>query len=262
MRKFLFLLTPILWTSGCTGSGTWAVETWGEEYIEEEIPAADVDDGYTIVFDEFLVAMSGVALVDGNGDEVATIDSQQVFDMAQAGPHAVGDADVPATFYDHVDMVLSPASDAVAGNATDAQLAWMNDNGLSVSASGSATLGGDTFTFAWDFDTSTHYACEPDLTIADGGEGSTQLTIHGDHLFYDDLEDPDAGVAFQALADADGDGDGDGEITRAELEAVDLATTGYGVGQYSEVTDLWTFVSHLTRTLGHIDGEGHCHVEF
>ena len=103
-------------------------------------------------------------------------------------------------------------------------------------------------------------ACEPDLTVASGGEGTTQLTMHGDHLFYDDLEDAEAEVAFGVLAAADADADG--TITRAELEAVDVAQTGYGVGQYSDVTDLWAFVEHLTRTLGHIDGEGHCQVAF
>ena len=260
MRRIAGLSFPVFLLAGCTGTGTWTVETWGEEYIEDEIPGADVADGYTIVYDEFLIALSGVALVDGNGEAVASLEGQQVFDMAQAGPHAVGEAAAQATHYDHVDMVLSPASGAVAGNATDDQVAFMNDNGLSISATGSASLGGDSYTFAWDFDTDTHYACEPDLTIADGGEGGTQLTIHGDHLFYDDLEDPDAGVAFQVLADADADGDG--AITRAELEAVDVAGTGYGVGQYSGVTDLWAFVAHLTRTLAHIDGEGHCQVDF
>ncbi len=210
-----------------------------EEPSGDEDDTDDGDDGYLNVYDELLIAMSGVA---------------------QAGPHGVGDADVPATHYDHVDMTISPASGAIAGNATEAQVTFMNDNGLSISATGVASLGADTYTFAWDFDTDTRYGCEPDLTIADGGEGSTQLTIHGDHLFYDDLEDAEAGVAFQVLADADVDADGD--ITRAELEATDVASTGYGVGQYSEVTDLWAFVSHLTRTLTHIDGEGHCQVDF
>jgi len=245
---------------GCTGSGTWTVDTWGEEYIEDAIPSADVADGYEIVFDEFLIALSGVALVDGNGDAVATVQGQQVFDLSATGPHQVGTTDVLATHYDRVYMTVAPASGAVAGNASDDQVAFMNDGGLSISATGTASLAADSYTFSWDFTTDTHYACEPDLTIADGGEGATELTMHGDHLFYDDLEDPDAAVTFGVLAAADADADG--EITRAELEAVDVALTGYGVGQYSDVQDLWSFVSHLTRTLGHIDGEGHCQVDF
>ncbi len=260
MRRIDSYFIPLLLVTGCTGTGTWTVETWGEGYIEDEIPVADVGDGYAIVFDGFLIAVGGVALVDGNGEVVASFEGQQVFDMAQAGPHPVGEAGAPATHYDHVDMTIGPAAGAVAGNASEDQVAFMNDNGLSISATGSASLGGDSYAFSWDFDTDTLYACEPDLTIADNGEGRTQLTIHGDHLFYDDLEDPDAGVAFGVLAAADEDGDG--EITRAELEAVDVAGTGYGVGQYSEVTDLWAFVAHLTRTLAHIDGEGHCQVDF
>ncbi len=54
------------------------------------------------------------------------------------------------------------------------------------------------------------------------------------------------------------DGDGDGQVTLAELEAVDIAPLGYTVGKFGEVRDLRQFVTHLTTTLGHIDGEGHC----
>ncbi len=260
MRGLPFVLAAVLGAVGCAGNGTWVVETWGEEYIEDAIPAADVDDGYEIVFDRFLVVLGGVELVDGNGEVAAAIEGQQVFDLTLAGPHAVGSGEATATHYDQVDMHIGPASAAVAGNVGEDDLAYMNDAGLSIAVEGTASLAGDSFAFAWDFDTETHYACEPDLTLPEGGEGSTQLTIHGDHLFYDDLDDPEALVTFQVLAGADADGDGD--ITRGELEAVAVAQTGYGVGPYSDVTDLWAFVEHLTRTLGHIDGEGHCQVAF
>ncbi len=260
MKHILITLIPATLLAGCTGSGTWIVETWGEEYIEEQIPADAVSDGYSITYDEFLIVLGDVTLFDGNGDAVATLEGQQVFDMTRTGPHAVGQIEAPATYYDHVDVTVAPADGATAGNATEEQVAAMNDGGLSVAVRGTASLGGDDLDFDWQFATDTMYACEPDLTIAAGGEGSTQVTIHGDHLFYNDLEDPDAVVTFSVLAGADADADG--SITREELEAVDIATTGYGVGQYSEVTNLWQFVEHLTRTLGHIDGEGHCQVDF
>lgn len=116
------------------------------------------------------------------------------------------------------------------------------------------------YTFDWSFDTDTTYNCEPeDLTIPAGGEDGTELTIHGDHLFYDGLENPDAEVRGAAIADADADADG--VVTQAELDLVQVATLGYEVGQYSEVTTLGDFVSFLTRTLGHVDGEGHCQVD-
>jgi hypothetical protein len=39
----------LLVLSAC-GSGTWVVETWGEEYIEYTIPAADFADGCAVTY--------------------------------------------------------------------------------------------------------------------------------------------------------------------------------------------------------------------
>ena len=68
-------------------------------------------------------------------------------------------------------------------------------------------------------------------------------------------------VAFDLIAAADdaGDGDGDGDVTRAELEATDITGEArYGVGNATDVTDLWAFIDRQASTVGHIDGEGHC----
>ena len=113
---------------------------------------------------------------------------------------------------------------------------------------------------SWAFSTTTAYACEPeDLTLAPGGEGRSQLTVHGDHLWYDSLISPDAELRGQPIHGADADANGD--ITLDELAAVPLAPTGLDVGPYSDIHDLAAYVSLLTQTLGHIDGEGHCQVD-
>jgi hypothetical protein len=78
--------------------------------------------------------------------------------------------------------------------------------------------------------------------------GTVPLAIHGDHLFYDGLENPDAVVRGVAIAEADADADG--TVTLDELDAVHVAGLGYEVGQYSDVTTLGEFVTFLTRTLG------------
>lgn len=240
------------------GKGTWTVSTWGEEYIEDAIPAADFADGCAATYDTFLVALGDVALLDGDGAEVGVVDGWQVFDLTAPGPHEVGSAEVRATHYASARFSIAPASGAVAGNATEAQVAALGD--ASVRAAGTLTCDGVDYTFDWSFDTDTTYNCEPeDLTIPSGGEDGTELTIHGDHLFYDGLENPDAEVRGAAIADADADADG--VVTQAELDLVSVATLGYEVGQYSEVTTLGEFVSFLTRTLGHVDGEGHCQVD-
>jgi hypothetical protein len=223
------------------GSGEWRVETWGEAYIEDEIPAADFADGCSATFDSFSVNLVESALLDGNGEVVGQTAVGR-FEMTTPGPQEVGVVSVPARFYDTARFVIAP------------------DDGSSIDASGTVTCGSDSVTFDWSFSTDTTYACEPvGLTIPSGGTATTQLTVHGDHFFYDGLENPDAEVRGQAIVDADADEDG--EVTMAELEAVDVAPLGYSVGQYSEVTNLGEFITFLTQTLGHVDGEGHCQVD-
>lgn len=239
------------------GQGTWDVETWGEEYIEEEIPAEIFEDGCAVSYDTFLVNFQSIALHDGDGNAVAGPDGALVYDMVQPGPTAIGNYDVPATHYDTVYVKVAPGS-ASAGNATEDQTSAMSS--ASVFVTGTLTCPSGTISFEWTFDTATDYYCEPDdLTIAAKGAGASQITIHGDHLFYDGLDNADAVVRGEAVVAADADGDG--IVTQAELSAVSIASLGYNVGPYSDVTDLGAFIRFLTKTLGHIDGEGHCQVD-
>lgn len=246
--------------AGC-GDGVWAVTTWGEEYIEQEIPAEIFEDGCSATYDTFLVNIAGAALLDGDGKSSGALGSAQVFDMTQPGPHPVGEVAAPATHYDTAEFRVAPASGAeVAGNATGDQTAEMISAGASVLVAGTLTCSAGAVTFRWVFQTDTTYRCEPDdLTLPAGGEDTTQLTIHGDHLFYDGLENPDAVVRGEAIVAADSDGDG--AVTMEELSAVSVSGLGYQVGQYSDVSDLGAFVTFLTQTLGHVDGEGHCQVD-
>lgn len=223
------------------GSGEWRVEIWGEEYIEEGIPAADFADGCSATFDRFSVNVAEAALLDGNGEVVGQTGVGR-FDLTSPGPQEVGTVAVPAGTYTTARFVIAP------------------EGGSAIEASGTLTCGGESVTFDGSFATETTYACGLDaLTIPADGTATTQLTIHGDHLFYDGLDNPDAEVRGQALVDADTDGDG--AVTMAELEAVDVAPLGYSVGQYSDVTDLGAFTTFLMGTLGHVDGEGHCQVD-
>ncbi len=257
-RPFL-TLSLLSFLAGC-GSGEWKLETWGEEYIEEGIPQDVFEDGCSLVYDAFLVTFTSRALMDGDGQMVGEIGGSQVYDLTLAGPTAMGTVEVPATHYSSVHATVGPAQGATSGNASEEQLEWMNEGAFSVHVEGTLTCGGMDKAFSWDFATLTAYACEPeDLTIPAGGSDTSQLTIHGDHLFYDGLENPDAVVRGQAIFDADADGSG--TITQEELAQVSVASLGYDVGQYGEVATLEDFVTFLTQTLGHIDGEGHCQVD-
>ena len=244
MGKSLFLAALL---AGCAGESTVAVSIYGEAFIEEEIPADEVADGWAIQFTTFLVAVDGIAV------EGEPLSGAFVFDLSQpsgGAGHDVGGVagpDGPLL----VDYRIGPVASAEAGNTTSADVDFMTSNGYSVWAEGTATRGGETIAFAWPFTTDTTYvACE--------AEGTAQLTIHADHLFYDDLDLPEPNVVFDLIASADANDDG--EVTPEELAAVDIrAEAAYGVGS-RDITDLWAFIAAQTRTLGHINGEGHCDV--
>ncbi len=229
----MILLTLLF---ACGSTGTWELQTWGEEFIEDGIPAEAFEDGCSVTFNRFEVGFTEAELLDAEGEAVAGIDAPLTFDLVEPGPQLLGSFEVPAEHYDTV---------------------WMRTSGLQLT--GELSCGGESVAYDWVFEAAAAYACEPEnLTIASGGAAGTQLTIHGDHLFYDSLDNPDSVLRAQALVDADGDGDG--AVSMAELDAVAIATLGYDVGSFGQVTNLWDFLEAQTATLGHIDGEGHCAV--
>lgn len=268
--------------SGADGDGKGSVTftTWGEEFIEKEIPATDdegnvvVEDGWTIRFTKFLLVISDVSVAEDGKEPVAKLATPKLYDLHAPGPKPVATfTDLPSKPYTHVSYSVSPAAADVeiGGGASDADKQFMVDNGYSVYVEGNLVKDATSKTFSWGFDTSTIYdKCEgevsgkktPGVIVTNGGDDAVELTIHGDHFFYDDLQADDAKVRVDNIANADADGDG--AITLEELAAVELAdrtkiTAGtYGTGTASNVNDLRAFVEALSRTLGHFRGEGEC----
>ncbi|MCY1063291.1 hypothetical protein OV090_00860 [Nannocystis sp. RBIL2] len=250
MRTVLF---PLLLACACTGATerTYEASIYGEKFIEEGIPAAIFSDNWSVTFDKFLISVGGIEVdtqMLGEDDE-----PYRIFDLAQASDGA-GFPILEGTIAAEnplVTYVVGPSSGAVAGNATEEDVALMKDGGHSIYVQGTATRGGEALTFIWGFSTRTIYSsCEL------AGATDVQLTIHADHLFYDDLFAENPKVAFDLIAASD---DGDGELTVDDLRAVDITTQErYQVGDLTNITDLWSFVEQLTTTLGHINGEGHC----
>lgn len=244
--------------------------TYGEDFIEKEIPASAFEDGWTVRYTKFLVTLGELKVANHDGDLAAERADARVFDVHKPGPVDVASfTDLPAEEWNEVQYAIAPATNAAAANADAADVARMKAEGWSVYVEGSATKGTTTKTFRWGFKTNTLYEhCEnPDIgegvTVPSGGTETVQLTIHGDHLFFDDLQSPDAKMRFDALAAADklGIAGADGEVTLEELEAVDLTelpSTQYGTGGAANVRNLRDFVTSLVRTVGHYRGEGEC----
>jgi hypothetical protein len=265
---------------GADGKGTVTFRAWGEEYIEDEIPAKDesgntvVEDGWTIAYDRFLIVLSDVSVAEDGAAPVARMTTPKIVDLRAPGEKlVVAFDDVPGKSYTHVSYAISPATAAaeLAGGATDADRQLMVTNGYSVFVSGTARKGTLVKKYDWGFGTSTVYdRCKGEVSgketdgvvVTNGGNDVVQLTIHGDHLYYDDLQSPAAKIRFDNLAAADANDDG--IITLEELAAVKLADRTkvkegpYGTGSASGIHDLRAFVEALSRTLGHFRGEGEC----
>jgi hypothetical protein len=254
--------------AGCTasssGTGSAAFTAYGEDFIEKEIPAATFEDGWTVRFTRFLVVVRAVQ-IEGAG----TMSGSRLFDLVKPGPKPVVSFDeVPAQHYERVSFQIGPISADTEGEAADKAL--MSKDGLSVYVEGHMTKGESSKRFAWGFTTNTLYdRCASEVAgketagvvVKNGGREEVELTIHGDHFFYDDLASAKAKVRGDNIAGADADQDG--IVTLEELskvKLVNLENGAYGTGSLPDIYDLRAFVTALSRTLGHYRGEGECAV--
>ena len=266
------------------GRGSVAFTTWGEDYIESEIPAAPpaeegMVDGWTIQYSKFLIVLRDVTVADGSGEEAARMTGSKLFDMHAPGVKPVVAFDsLPAKAWESVSFVVGPADDGtdLGDGATQADLDMMRAGGFSVHVEATATRGDEAKTFAWSFEEATLYRdCKAEVdgkethgvVVTEGGSGTIEITIHGDHFFCDDLDAATAERRFDAIACADANGDGD--VSLEELSGAsllpDLAVADeacrtrptYRPGS-QPVNDLEAFVRALSRTLGHYRGEGEC----
>jgi hypothetical protein len=252
------------------GSGSIDVRVWGEEYVANEIPAMDFEDGWRVQFTKFLVHISGVRFAATGGGSYTLPGPGRVFDLRPAAmPLSIGVIpNVEARRLDQVQFELSAtAMDSIAGNVQAADLMLMQSgrHSLYVEATAMHPMRG-TYSFRWGFTSSTRFQnCQDDMgargLVVTSGSTPTQaqLTFHADHLFYDALQGADAKLRFDAIASADRNMDR--MITVEELAMVDLTTLPMGqyrTGSARNINTLRDFITALVRTVGHWNGEGHC----
>lgn len=255
------------------GTGAVSFVTWGEDYIEKEIPASAFADGWTVKYSKFLVVIGDVRVADSSGVVGGQMDTTILFDHHAAGVKPVITLNnLTAKPWTDVSYSVRSAnmSTTLGEGATAADLTMMTDKTYAVYVEGSAEKGAVKKTFRWGFTVPTVYAqCTGDkdgreikgVLVTNGGTDDVELTIHGDHLFYDDLQSPDAVLRFDAIASTDGDNDGEvtlAELTQKKLVDIDPSSGGYGTGSAANVNDLGAFVTALSRTVGHFRGEGEC----
>lgn len=262
--------------TGSGGEGTVVFTTWGEAFIEQEIPPAssEVDgfvDGWTVRYQRFLVNFQNIRVADASGDVAGVMQGSMLFDNVRSGvkPIVTFDA-VPARAWPEVSYEIAPVAPEteLAPGLSEQDKELMLEGGYSLYLAGTASRDDESKRFAWGFPVSTEYrSCRS----AEGGLGivvtnnttlEVELTTHGDHPFYDRLQSsPDpvqpTSLRFDAIAEADLDGDD--EVTRSELDAMLVDVTRYTTS--GDVATLGQFVAFLVRTIGHFRGEGECTVE-
>lgn len=281
-KKALFAamaaLTLAIPSSGCgdddAEKGNVRFTTWGEEYIEEGLPASEFPkDGWSVKYSKFLVVIRGVAIADAAGEVAATMSTPRVFDLTKPGEkEVVTFTGIEAKNWDRVSYQMGPmtADATLAAGVSDADRQLLLSAGAHLHVEGAATKGAVTKSFKWTFAAPTLFdECEGEIDgkktvgvlVTNGGTDTVQLTMHGDHLFYDDLQAANAILRFEAISKADANADG--EVTLAELSAVRLTTIAptdgaFGTGSAGDVNTLKDFVVALSRTVGHYRGEGEC----
>lgn len=256
------------------GSGNVRFTTWGEDYIEQQIPAsAFPKDGWSVKYSKFLVVFRAITVADTAGKVAAKLTTPKVFDMTKVGEkEIITFSGLEAKNWDHVSYQLGPmtADAELATGVTDADKQLLLSAGAHLHVEGTATKGTQSKSFDWTFAVPTLFDdCEGEIDgkktvgvqVTNGGTDTVQLTIHGDHLFYDDLQATNAVPRFEAISKADANDDG--KVTLAELDAVrltsiDPANGAYGTGAAANVNNLGDFVRALSRTVGHYRGEGEC----
>ncbi len=267
-------LVAMLAASCGADTGSVSVLLWGEAFIQDAIPpvtatAAGFENGWTLRYTKFLVNLGEVRLAAADGAVAGALPAYRVWDLHTfTGPRVIGTfASASAQRFDAFSYALSPTTaTSTAGNATAADVQLMQSGRYSVYVEGTASKSGAPdvrirwgFTGRTDFSACHDASGQPGIAVPSGGSASAQVTIHGDHLFYDDLENPEARVRFDAIAAADANGDH--EVTLDELAMVQLTSlpmTQYGTGPVPNVRSLRDFITYLVATVGHFNGEGHC----
>jgi hypothetical protein len=262
------------------GSGTEKFTTWGEDYVEREIPAdpegqSGFLDGWTLHYDKFLVNFHEIRVADENGHVGAKSPESYFVDNTKPGRKTlVTFPRLEAKAWTAVSYQIKPAAaDAKVVSGDPDDLAMMVDKGYSIYVEGNADKDGTTKTFHWGFTTATQYQdCHHEeegkdtlgVVVTNGSTDTSELTTHGDHFFYDRLQaSPDPAIETslrfdeKAAADDEPNGDGDGDITIAEMSKLPIDVTRYDPSGLRAPT-IGAFVTALARTIGHFRGEGEC----
>lgn len=266
---------------GGGGEGTVRISLRAEQTITEGLSTGgDVQNSkdYAVSYSKYIVAVGHIQLGRSRGGEVESEDVHVVdltrvgeqgveiakFDSLRAGEWSEFAFETPAADRDAV---------ALEVDAADAEL--MREQGWTYWIEGTVerpAASGGPVDFVIQTTVATHFHdCERDgkfgLTVVAGQTATGDITLHGDHLWFNSFPTGTEGsverrAAWLPQADIDGDGKVSTEDL-AKLDATEVFTTelGYSLDGGPEeivIESALDFVRAQLATQGHFRGEGEC----
>ena len=271
LNALLVLLLAVLGCGGDEGEeegggkdkGRVVVSVAGGALVEGGIPSVQFADGWSVTFHRFVVLLHDPMVTCGEA-ALPLPSGCGAFDLtAEGGVELAVVEEVEPGACTSSEYGVAPAEEkcaGLAGNADPDLVETMIEEEYSVFAEGIATKGGMSIEFSFGFSPVTRYS-ECPLNVVVEAETDTQvvLTLRGERIFLDDLENPDAVLRFQAFMAADLDADG--FTTGKELKLLSgpafHALENYGVGS-TGVDSLYEYMSFLSGRVGFGDGDSPC----
>lgn len=263
------------------GTGTGAVQVFvtPEATITDGLSPGpgedDVQDGWTVTYDKFLVSLghfeartaSGLSLSDGGRVYLADLKA-----LGSDGESVLVWKDASAERYEKFSyaFVKSDTPERLNGIA-DADFTMMIAEGYTLFVSGAIEKGSERVTFALGYKGETSFgACAAEeggpggFAVVDRGTIAIKPTIHGDHWFFTSdphVTTPRRLAGWLARADVNGDH----QVTSAELVTATNVATLFPPADYSlgglpvtPIQNAFHFFGGMARTVGHFNGDGDC----
>ncbi len=235
-------LVSIVLLVGCSdddgGTGSLTLQISGEEAAQTGFPVPDVPelafaDGWALHFERYLISLGNIRIAGADGEIAWNGDESVLVDLVQGEPLIFQIEGLPARRWERFSYEILPASSASrrVGNLVDADVARMVEGGFNYLITGIATKAGETHHFSWGLTNPTlNHDCvdgsddSPGVVIRNNADAAYQITLHLDHLFYEQLGDHDgAKMRFDAIAAMATMVDGVSTIAFDDLEAQRLS---------------------------------------
>jgi hypothetical protein len=269
-------------SSGGGGAGDVQIFVVPEDSItnglEPGTDAENVQDGWTITYDRYLVAIGNFRARRTDTDDTLSDPAIWILDLKAAPTSGYVTStlrDVAAARWDKFgyDVPNARAGARPLAPTTQADADFMIANGYSIYFEGAAEKEGKRIAFAWGFAAGTSFddCASPDgvpgFAVPAGGTVQVKPTLHGDHQYFDNVTQ---GVEITRRLGGwieTCDLDDSGALTLDELRRCDVVKglpqppydlTGVKDEDGSGKLSVYDFVLGQMHTFGDYQGDGEC----